>query len=72
MFQDKHIKIVIGVSILIFIVLISIFLFNTVKNYSSKHEDTKDEPVLSLTTDSNIFNVSSIQIYSSANALNNS
>lgn len=72
MFQDKHIKIVIGFSILIFIVLISIFLFNTVKNYNSKHEDTKDEPVLSLTTDSNIFNVSSIQIYSSANALNNS
>ena len=72
MFQDKHIKIVIGFSILIFIVLISIFLFNTIRNYSSKHVDTKDEPVLSLTTDSNIFNVSSIQIYSSANALNNS
>lgn len=72
MFQDKHIKIVIVVSILIFIVLISIFLFNTIRNYSSKHVDTKDEPVLSLTTDSNIFNVSSIQIYSSANALNNS
>lgn len=72
MFQDKHIKIVIGISILIFIVLISIFLFNTIKNNSSKHENTKDEPKLSLTTDSNIFNVSSIQVYSSANALNNS
>ena len=70
MFQDKHIKIVIEISILIFIVLISIFLYNTIKN-NSKKENTNDEPVLSLTTDSNIFNVSSVQMYSSANALNN-
>ena len=72
MFQDKHIKIVIEISILIFIVLISIFLFNTINNHTSKQQITKDEPVLSLTTDSNIFQVSSVQIYSSANALNNS
>ena len=70
MFQDKHIKIVIEISIIIFIILISIFLYNTVKN-NSKKEETNDEPILSLTTDSNIFNVSSVQIYSSANALNN-
>ena len=71
MFQDKHIKIAIEISILIFIVLISIFLYNTIRNHNSKNAITNDEPVLSLTTDSNIFNVSSVQIYSSANALNN-
>lgn len=72
MFQDKQIKIVVEVSILIFIVLVSIFLFNTINNYNSKTQLTNDETVLSLTTDSNIFKVSSVQIYSSANALNNS
>ena len=72
MFQDKQIKIVLGISIGIFIVLFSIFLFNAIKSHNSKQADTKDEPVLSMTTDSNIFNVIYIQLYSSANALNNS
>jgi len=72
MFQDKTIKIAVEVSILIFIVLVAIFLFNTINNYNSKQTNSNDEPVLSLTTDSNIFKVSSAQIYSSANALNNS
>ena len=57
MFQDKQIKIVLGISIGIFIVLFSIFLFNAIKSHNSKQADTKDEPVLSMTTDSNIFNV---------------
>lgn len=72
MFQDKQIRIVVVVAILIFVVLLSILLFNSIRNYYTKHANTNDEPVLSLTTDSNIFNVSSVQLYSSANALNNS
>ncbi len=71
MFNDKQIKTVIAFSIVIFIVMISIFLINTLHNNSLKHNDTKEETILSLTTDSNIFKISSIQIYSSANALNN-
>ena len=72
MFQDKQIKIVIEISILIFIVLIAIFSLNTINNHNSKEQTEDSSPALSLTTDSNIFKVSSVQIYSSANALNNS
>ena len=71
MFQDKHIKIAIEISILVFIVLIAIILFNTINYNNSKQQNANDEPVLSLTTDSNIFKVSSVLVYSSANALNN-
>ena len=71
MFKDKQIKTVIVLSIIIFIALISIFIFNTFLNNYSKSTNTEDETVLSLTTDSNIFKINSIQIYSSANALNN-
>lgn len=71
MFQDKQIKVVLSISILIFIILISIFLFNILrKNYNKQTEPNK-EPVLSLVTDSNIFKVDSVSIYSSANALSN-
>ena len=71
MFNDKQIKTVIAFSVVIFIVLISVFFINTFHNNSLKFNETKEEPVLSLTNDSNIFKVNSIQIYSSANALNN-
>jgi hypothetical protein len=71
MFNDKQIKTVIAFSVVIFIVLISVFFINTFHNNSLKFNETKEEPVLSLTNDSNIFKVKSIQIYSSANALNN-
>ena len=72
MFQDKQIMIIIKISILIFIVLVSVLLFNILKNRQLTQEIDKKEPVLSLTTDSNIFKVSSVFLYSSANALNNS
>lgn len=71
MFQDKQIMIIIKISILIFVVLISLLIFNTVKNHKLNQENKKQEPVLSLTLDNNIFQVSSVLIYSSANALNN-
>ena len=71
MFQDKHIKIAVEISILVFIVLIAIILFNAINYNNSKQQNANDEPVLSLTTDSNIFKVSSVLVYSSANALNN-
>ena len=71
MFQDKHIKIAVEISILVFIVLIAIILFNAFNYNNSKQQNANDEPVLSLTTDSNIFKVSSVLVYSSANALNN-
>lgn len=72
MLQDRPIKIAIEISILIFIVLIAIFLLNTINNRNPNVSNNKNEPVLSLTTDSNIFKVGSVQIYSSANAINNS
>lgn len=71
MFQDKQMMIIIKISILIFVVLISLLMFNTVKNHKLNQENKKQEPVLSLTLDNNIFKVSSVLIYSSANALNN-
>lgn len=71
MFQDKQIKVVLSISILIFIILISIFIFNTFKSKNNKTEEPSKEPVLSLVTDSNIFKVNSVFVYSSANALNN-
>ena len=71
MFNDKPTRIVIDISILIFIALISIFIINTINNNTSQLTNEKDEPILSLTTDSNIFKVDSVHIYSSANALNN-
>lgn len=72
MFQDKQIMIIIKISILIFVVLVSILFFNILKNHQLSQEIDKKEPVLSLTTDSNIFKTSSVFLYSSANALNNS
>lgn len=71
MFQDKQIKVVLSIAILIFIILISIFLFNTLKRKDNKKSEPSKEPVLSLITDSNIFKVDSVYIYSSANALSN-
>lgn len=71
MFQDKQIKIVLSISILIFIILISIFLVNTLKQKDNKPQESSSEPVLSLVTDSNIFKIDSVFVYSSANALSN-
>ena len=51
MFQDKQIMIIIKISILIFIVLVSVLLFNILKNRQLTQEIDKKEPVLSLTTD---------------------
>lgn len=72
MFQDKQIIRIIKISIIIFIVLFAILILNTLKNRKLNQEFQKKEPVLSLTTDSNIFKVDSVLIFSSANALNNS
>ena len=72
MLQDKAIKIAIEISILVFIVLIAIFLLNTINNRNTNVSNNENKPVLSLTTDSNIFKVGAVQIYSSANAINNS
>lgn len=71
MFQDKQIKIFLSIAILIFIVLISIFAFNTQKSKNNKPVENSNKAVLSLTTDSNIFKINSVSMYSSANALNN-
>lgn len=71
MFQDKQITLIIKISIIIFIILFSVLILNTLKNLKLNQQIEKKEPVLSLTTDSNIFKVDSVLIYSSANALNN-
>lgn len=71
MFQDRQILLIVKVFIIIFIILLSVLILNTLKNRKLNQEIEKKEPVLSLTTDSNIFKVDSVLIYSSANALNN-
>jgi hypothetical protein len=71
MFQDRHISLIIKISIIIFIIFFSILILNTLKNRKLNQEIEKKEPVLSLVTDSNIFKVDSVLLYSSANALNN-
>lgn len=71
MFQDKQIKIVLTISIIIFSILISIFIFNTHKKIKNKPVEDSNKTILSLTTDSNIFKIDSVSMYSSANALNN-
>jgi len=70
MFQDTQIKIVLRISILIFLILIFILTFNII-NKKDKPSETSKDPILSLTTDSNIFKINSVMMYSSANALNN-
>lgn len=72
MFQDRQIILILKVFIIIFIILVSILVLNTLKNRKLSQQVQKKEPVLSLTTDSNIFKVDSVLLYSSANALNNS
>lgn len=71
MFQDKQMKIVIRISIGIFVVLLLVLFINNIRNDKLQNEEENKEPVLSLTTDSNIFKIDSVLIYSSANALNN-
>lgn len=71
MFQDSRIKTFLKISFLIFIVLIAILIFNLINNLKSE-SSSDNEPTLSLTTDSNIFKIDSVYIYSSADALSNS
>lgn len=71
MFQDKQIKIVLAISVVIFLILISFFSYNTIQTKKNTSVQSSNEPVLSLTTDSNIFKIDSVLMYASANALNN-
>lgn len=71
MFQDKQIKIVLTISVAIFLILILFFAYNTIQTRKNTSVQNSNEPVLSLTTDSNIFKVNSVLMYASANALNN-
>lgn len=71
MFQDRQIITIIKIFIILFIILVSILVLNTLKNRKLNQQIQKREPILSLVTDSNIFKVDSIFLYSSANAMNN-
>ncbi len=71
MFQDKQMRAVIRISLVVFIILIAFFIYNIIQKKNLESQVEK-KPVLSLTTDSNIFKVDSVEMYSSANALNNS
>lgn len=71
MFQDKQIKIFLAISVVIFLILISFFTYNTIQTKKNNSFQSSNEPVLSLTTDSNIFKIDSVLMYASANALNN-
>ncbi len=72
MFQDRQIMIILKIAILIFIILFSILVLNTLKNRQLNQDIPKVESTISLTTDNNIFKISSVYLYCSANALNNS
>ena len=67
--KDKKIRITLIIFFLIFIILIGLFIGNTIRN--KKIEENKG-PNLSIKTESNIFKIDSILLYSSANAINNS
>lgn len=69
LFEDKKMKITLIIFSLIFIILIGLFIGNNIRN--KKLEQNK-EPNLSIKTESNIFQIDSIFLYSSANAINNS
>ncbi len=69
LFKDKKMKYTIIIFIIIFIVLIGLFIGNNIKKNKT---NTKKEPTLSIKTESNIFKIDSILLYSSANAINNS
>ena len=74
MLQDKQMKTIIKIAIPIFIILIVFLIYITKEknNLYAQYKNEEKKPTLSLTTDSNIFRVNSIVLYSSANALNNS
>ena len=72
MFQDRQIRIVSKIAIVILIVMIGVFGYTKFLKYKSEIEKESKPAVLSLTTDSNIFKIDTVTVYSSANALNNS
>ncbi|MBR3133020.1 MAG: hypothetical protein IKG42_02955 [Clostridia bacterium] len=67
--KDKTLKISIIIFLFISIILIGITIGNNLKN---KEEKKAEEPNLSIETESNIFKIDSVLLYSSANAENNS
>lgn len=72
MFQDRQIRIVSKIAIIVLIVMIGVFGYTKFLKYKSEIENESKPAVLSLTTDSNIFKIDTVTVYSSANALNNS
>lgn len=68
-FKDRTVRTNIVLFLLIFIILISVTVGNNLRN---KQNTKKEEPNLSIKTESNIFKLDSITLYSSANAINNS
>ncbi len=72
MFQDKQIRIISRIAILVLIVLVAFFVYTKILKVNLEKSIESKPATLSLTTDSNIFGLDSIIVYSSANALNNS
>lgn len=69
LFKDKKMKYTIITFSIIFIILIGFFIGNNIRN--NKNNSKKQESNLSIKTESNIFKINSILLYSSANAINN-
>lgn len=72
MFQDKQIRIISKLAIIVLIVLVGFFVYSKFLRFKLEKSIETKPPTLSLTTDSNIFGIENIIVYSSANALNNS
>lgn len=72
MFQDKQVSIVIKLGIVILIILVAFFVYTKYQKIILEQKNQSKSATLSLTTDSNIFGIDNIIVYSSANALNNS
>lgn len=65
-FKDKKAKVIIVIFLLLFIIQSGILIGNKIRK---KNMEKKDETKLSIKTESNIFKLDSIYLYSSANAI---
>lgn len=72
MFQDRQIRIIYRIAIILLIAILAFLVYTKVIKFQLEQEIETKPAVLSLTTDSNIFKIDNVTIYSSANALNNS
>ena len=72
MFQDRQIRIISKIAIVLLIIILGVFVYTKFLKYKFEQTNNSKPATLSLTTDSNIFKIENVTVFSSANALNNS